>query len=162
MLVETNETFSERYVLPVQGVAIELLYSGGEHTPADLFVWLPNEEIVFVGDVVFAERLLGIQPNIELKWIAVLERMRDDIRPKVAIPGHGAPTTLDSALKDSLAYLVMLRDGTKMAIKNSAFDPFEVSQALDQSTFSYLENYQDARFSSNNAMRMAEKIFDRE
>lgn len=154
-----NVTFNDRHVLPVEGVVIELLYSGGAHTPADIFVWLPEEGIVFAGDVVFAERLLGIQPNMGLRWIAALERMRDEIKPKIVIPGHGAPTTLDAALKDSLDYLVMLRDGTLQAIEDGAFDPFEVAENLDQSAFSYLENYEDVRFRKSNAMRMAEELF---
>ena len=154
-----NVTFEDRHVLPVEGVVIELLYAGGAHTPADWFVWLPEEGIVFAGDVVFAERLLGIQPNMGLRWIAALEHMRDEIKPKIVIPGHGAPTTLDAALKDSLDYLVMLRDGSRQAIDDGAFDPFEVAENLDQSAFSYLENFGDIRFRKRNAMRMAEEAF---
>ena len=66
-----TETFDNdsTYVLPVDGVRIELIWSGGAHTPADLFVWLPEKKIVFTGDIVFADRLLGIMPDMGMRWI---------------------------------------------------------------------------------------------
>jgi glyoxylase-like metal-dependent hydrolase (beta-lactamase superfamily II) len=152
-------TFTERHKLAIRGVDIELIYTGGAHTPGDILVWLAKDRIVFTGDVVFTDRLLGIQPGLGLRWISALERLRDDIKPQTVVPGHGNVSTLDKPLADSLGYLLMLRDGTKKAIAGGAFDPVEVSEKLDQSRFSYLQNYDDSRFRSENAIRMAEEVF---
>lgn len=152
-------TFAERHKLAIRDVDIELIYTGGAHTPGDILVWLPKDRIVFTGDAVFSDRLLGIQPGLGLKWISALERLRDDIKPQTVVPGHGNVSTLDKPLADSLGYLLMLRDGTKKAIADGAFDPVEVSEKLDQSQFSYLLNYNDSRFRSENAIRMAEEVF---
>jgi glyoxylase-like metal-dependent hydrolase (beta-lactamase superfamily II) len=154
-----DTTFKGRQRLDVQGVQVELFYTGGAHTRGDLWVWLPQERIVFAGDSVFAERLLGIQPGLGFKWIAALERLRDELKPVTVIPGHGNVTTLDKALKDSLGYLLMLRDGSRQLIADGAFDPVEVADKLDQSVFAYLANYEDKRFRGQNAMRMAEEVF---
>ena len=154
-----DTTFKGRQRLDVKGVQVELIYTGGAHTHGDLWVWLPQERIVFAGDSVFAERLLGIQPGLGFKWIAALERMRDELQPVTVIPGHGNVTTLDKALKDSLGYLEMLRDGSRKLIADGAFDPVEVADKLDQSAFAYLANYEDKRFRGQNAMRMAEEVF---
>lgn len=159
VLAYPDVTFSKRHKLNVGGVDIELIESGGAHTKADLFVWLPKEKIVFSGDIVFADRLLGIMPGMGLKWIAALTYLRDELRPATVIPGHGAVATLDKAMKDSLGYLTLLRDGAALAFKNGAFDPVEASQAIDQSPYAHLANYSDVQFRSNNAIRMAEEVF---
>jgi glyoxylase-like metal-dependent hydrolase (beta-lactamase superfamily II) len=159
VLAYPDIAFSKRHKLDVGGLDIELIESGGAHTKADLFVWLPKEKIVFSGDIVFADRLLGIMPGMGLKWIAALTYLRDELRPATVIPGHGAVATLEKAMKDSLDYLSLLRDGAALAFKNGAFDPVEASQAIDQSSYAYLVNYTDAQFRSNNAIRMAEEVF---
>lgn len=154
-----DETFARRYRLPVKGVRIELIDVGGAHTKGDLIVWLPEQQLAFTGDIVFAERLLGIQPGLGLKWIGALKLLRDDLKPQTVVPGHGQPTTLDKAMQDSLAYLLLLRDGAIQAFKNGAFDPVEAAASIDQSPFAYLVNYGDTRFRSSNAIRMAEEVF---
>ncbi|MDD2917602.1 MBL fold metallo-hydrolase [Rhodoferax sp.] len=159
VLAYPDVTFSKRHKLAVNGVDIELIESGGAHTRADIFVWLPKEKLVFTGDVVFVDRLLGIQPGMGLLWIAALSYLRDELRPVTVIPGHGGVATLGKAMKDSLGYLTLLRDGAAQAFKDGAFDPVEASQAIDQTPFSYLVNFTDARFRSNNAIRMAEEVF---
>lgn len=159
VLAYPDVTFSKRHKLAVQGVDIELIESGGAHTRADVFVWLPQQKLVFSGDIVFADRLLGIMPGMGMKWISALTFLRDELRPVTVIPGHGKVSTLDQAMKDSLGYLTLLRDGAALAFKNGAFDPVEASQAIDQSAYAYLVNYSDAPFRSNNAIRMAEEVF---
>ncbi len=159
VLAYPDTSFSKRHTLAVKGVDIELIESGGAHTKADVFVWLPKEKLVFSGDIVFADRLLGVMPGMGLKWISALTYLRDELHPVTVIPGHGQVSSLDKALKDSLGYLTLLRDGATQAFKNGAFDPVEASQAIDQSPYAYLVNYTDAQFRSNNAIRMAEEVF---
>lgn len=158
-LAYPDVTFVKRHKLAVSGVDIELIESGGAHTKADIFVWLPEEKLVFSGDIVFVDRLLGIQPGMGLRWISALSYLRDELRPVTVIPGHGAVATLGTAMQDSLGYLTLLRDGAAQAFKDGAFDPVEASQAIDQTPFSYLVNFTDAQFRSNNAIRMAEEVF---
>jgi glyoxylase-like metal-dependent hydrolase (beta-lactamase superfamily II) len=153
-----DTTFAQRMTLPVRGLVVELIATGGAHTTGDLLVWLPQQRIVFTGDALFAERLLGIQPGLGLKWIAALEHLRDQVQPRTVVPGHGHPGLLDKALNDSLGYLTMLRDGARQLFDAGAFDPVEVAEKLDQSRFAYLLNHDDARFRSENAIRMAEEV----
>ncbi len=154
-----DTTFADHYRLPMQGMDIELIYTGGAHTHGDLLVWLPKDKIVFSGDTVFADRLLGIQPGLGLQWIRALEKLRDGLHPTTVIPGHGNVASLQKAMDDSLGYLVMLRDGARKLIDEGAFDSVEVAEKLDQSKFSYLKNYSDSRFRSENAIRMADEVF---
>ncbi|MHB1142355.1 MAG: MBL fold metallo-hydrolase [Sulfuricaulis sp.] len=157
--VYPDVTFKERYTLPVKGERIELIYTGGAHTSGDMLVWLPQRSIVFAGDTVFVQRLLGVLPGSAQRWIKSLETLRDEIKPKIIVPGHGHVTDLREAMRDSYDYLTFLRDATRKRFADGAFDPVEASQGLDQSRFKHLVNYDDPGFRSRNALAVAEEIF---
>jgi len=158
-LVYPDTTFHDRYTLPVAGERIELIYTGGAHTPGDILVWLPQRSIVFAGDAVFVQRLLGVIPGSAQRWIKSLEYLRDELKPKIVVPGHGHVTDLNESMRDSYDYLVFLREATRKRFADGAFDPIEASQGLDQSRFKYLVNYDDLGFRSRNAQAVAEEIF---
>jgi len=141
-------TFKDRYTLPVKGERIELIYTGGAHTPGDILVWLPQRSIVFAGDTVFVQRLLGVLPGGARRWIKSLEYLRDQLKPKIVVPGHGHVTDLNEALREAVA----------KRFADGAFDPVEVSQCLDQPCFKYLVNYDDLEFRSRNALAVAEEL----
>lgn len=158
-LAYPETTFKVRYTLPVEGERIELIYTGGAHTPGDILVWLPARSIVFAGDTVFVQRLLGVFPGSAFRWIGSLEYLRDELKPTIVVPGHGHVTDLAESLRDSYDYLVFLREATRKRFADGAFDPVEASQGLDQSRFSYLVNYDDLGFRSRNAAAVAEEVF---
>ncbi len=160
--VYPDVTFKERYTLPVKGERVELVYTGGAHTPGDILVWLPQRRIVFAGDTVFVQRLLGVIPGSAFRWIRSLEYLRDGLRPNIVVPGHGRVTDLKESLRDSYDYLVFLRDATRKRFADGAFDPVEASQGLDQSRFKHLVNYDDLGFRSRNALAVAEEIFNQQ
>lgn len=151
--------FDQRMTLPLQDVAIELIFTGGAHTAGDLLVWLPAHQLVFAGDTVFADRLMGILPDSAGRWIKSLEYLRDTLKPQIVVPGHGKVADLNRALRDSLDYLVFLRSAISKRFAGGAFDPVEASQGLDQSRFSYLQNYEDLGLRSRNALAVAEEMF---
>jgi len=158
-LVYPDTTFAQRMTLPVKSITIELIHTGGAHTPGDLLVWLPQSSVVYAGDTVFTERMPGILPDSASRWIWSLEYLRDTLKPRIVVPGHGAVTIIDRALRDSYDYLVFLRDAVKKRFAANAFDPVEASQNLDQSRFSYLKNYEDLGLRSRNALAVAEEVF---
>lgn len=158
-LVYPDTTFAQRMTLPVKGITIELIHTGGAHTPGDLLVWLPQSSVVFAGDTVFAERMPGILPDSAGRWIKSLEYLRDTLQPRIVVPGHGAVTNIDRAMRDSYDYLVFLRSAVTKRFADGAFDPVEASQNLDQSRFSYLQNYEDPGLRSRNALAVAEEVF---
>jgi glyoxylase-like metal-dependent hydrolase (beta-lactamase superfamily II) len=158
-LVYPDTTFAQRMTLPVKGISIELIYTSGAHTPGDLLVWLPQQSLVFAGDTVFADRILGILPGSAGRWIKSLEYLRDTLKPRIVVPGHGKVTDLKQALRDSYDYLVFLRSAVSKRFADGAFDPVEASQNLDQSRFSHLRNYEDLGLRSRNALAVAEEVF---
>lgn len=137
--VYAGESFSSKMNFTLGGIHFELMEVGPAHTPGDCIIYLPQEQVVFSGDVVFVGRLLGVLPYSNSRhWIKAFESMAA-LKPKVVIPGHGPATNLAHARKDTYDYLVFLRNKVG-AFMESGGDITRVS-TLDQSRFAYLADY---------------------
>jgi len=71
-------------------IKVRLIEKGKGHTESDLIMYLPEEKILFAGDLVFnkAHPYLGYGYSDELKVrLTELERME----PGIVVPGHGDP-----------------------------------------------------------------------
>lgn len=138
--VYADETFDERMSVTLGNTPVELRKVGPAHTPGDSLVWLPEERIVFSGDVVYVGRMLGVMPHSNAKhWIEAFETMAA-LEPGSIVPGHGPPTDLEHARADSLDYLVFLRE-TVGEFMDSGGDITQIG-TLDQSRFDYLVDYE--------------------
>lgn len=136
----TDETFEERMNLKFGGFDFELIYAGPAHTDGDIFIWMPQQSVMFTGDIVFTERALGTGPaQNTASWVKVLEEMMS-YKPKHIIPGHGHATTLERAKADTYDYLIFLRQEIGKLIENDG-DVLEAVK-IDQSRFSYLEVFE--------------------
>jgi glyoxylase-like metal-dependent hydrolase (beta-lactamase superfamily II) len=86
--------------LVLGGVQVHVLHRGGGHTPGDILVWLPHSGVVFTGDVVYVDRILGLHPVSKTKtWVQSFDALQA-LNPSVVVPGHGRVTTLAQAQKD--------------------------------------------------------------
>jgi glyoxylase-like metal-dependent hydrolase (beta-lactamase superfamily II) len=87
-------TFQGRHTLSVGGREVELIEVGPAHTPGDLIVHVPDERVVFSGDIVF----IGVTPIMWAgpveNWIAALQRIVE-LAPRAVVPGHGPTTDLE-------------------------------------------------------------------
>jgi glyoxylase-like metal-dependent hydrolase (beta-lactamase superfamily II) len=97
-------------VLDLGGLSVELHDIGQAHTRGDEVVFLPQERILFAGDLV-EERFLPIFPDpdaVGSRWLAVLDRL-EALQPAVVVGGHGAVggVELIAAARD---YLEAVRD----------------------------------------------------
>jgi glyoxylase-like metal-dependent hydrolase (beta-lactamase superfamily II) len=149
-----DETFADHKVLEVQGVRIELHHAGHAHTPGDSFVWLPEQSVLFSGDIVYVDRMLGVGPqSAHRSWIAAFEAVAAK-NPKIVIPGHGQPTSLDTATRDTYEYLVFLREAVQSLLDEGR--GMEDVGSIDQSRFNYLDNYDSLK--GRNAQRVYEEL----
>lgn len=132
--------FSDSYRLTLGDTTIEIFHKGQAHTPGDSYVWIPDSKIVFSGDIVYVDRMLGIGDQSNSRsWVKVFEAMAA-LKPDVVIPGHGDPVSLEKAKKDSYDYLVALRERVAGFIDEGG-DISEVSE-IRQDDFAYLDNYE--------------------
>jgi len=138
--VYADETFEEITQFTLGGITFELRHVGPAHTPGDSLVWLPEQRVVFSGDVVYIGRMLGVMPHSNSRhWIEAFDAMAA-LEPETIIPGHGPATDLAEASKDSRDYLSFLRE----SVEKFMADGGDISQigTLDQSRFSHLVDYE--------------------
>ena len=149
--VYAETTFDRDFRFTSGDTVFELHHAGPAHTPGDSFVWLPGEEIVFSGDIVYVERMLGVGPQSNSKsWIDVFETMAA-YNPRHLIPGHGHATDLARAQRDTFDYLVSLRRSVADFL-DAGGDISDIS-SVKQTEFSYLLNFQEI------AGRNAQQVF---
>lgn len=149
--VYADTVFDTDYHLELGNAALEIYYCGQAHTPGDSYVWLADQSVVFTGDIVFVNRLLGIgEQSYSLDWINAFETMAE-LDPAHVVPGHGPATDMLTATADTYDYLVNLR--TKMGEHIENGGDIIGSVDVDQSAFSYL-----AQFDSL-AKRNAQAVF---
>ena len=152
--VYADETFVDLKVMTVGGIRIEVHHAGQAHTPGDSFVWLPQQRIVFSGDIVYTDRMLRIgSHSAHRSWISAFEAMADK-QPQVVVGGHGRPAGLSKAKADSYDYLVFLRK-TVQAFMDEGHGMEEVGK-IDQSRFGYLDNFDSLK--GRNAQRVYEEL----
>ena len=149
--VYADTTFDTTLNLTIGNTQIKLHHAGQAHTPGDSFVWLEREKIMFTGDIVYTERMLGIgQQSNSKTWLHVFEAMAA-YQPKHIVPGHGAPTDLQTAKKDSYDYLRFLRQSVR-DFMDAGGDISEISK-IDQTSYKYLKNFDTL------AGRNAQKVY---
>lgn len=135
-----DETFDEQHTLTIGGVTLELRNPGVAHTPGDTFVWLPRQKVLFSGDIIYIERLLSVSPVSNSKaWLESFEAIAA-LEPEHIVPGHGHVTDLKEATADTYDYLMRLREGAAGLLEEGV--GLESVSRIDQSGFSYLENYE--------------------
>ena len=149
--VYADETFDTARTLEIGGVRLELRHAGPAHTPGDAFVWLPAAGVVFGGDIVYLDRLLGVMPHSSSKsWIGAFEALAA-LEPRVVVPGHGRPGDLAKARGETLDYLMLLR--REMAALIAAGGAMQAAAGIDQGRFLGLESAKEL------AGRNAEQVF---
>lgn len=78
----------ERLSLDLDGIGVDVLHVGPAHTAGDVVVHLPEQRVLFAGDVLF--RLctpIGWEGTFA-RWCEALDRIVA-LRPEVIVPGHG-------------------------------------------------------------------------
>ena len=125
--------------LELGGVAIELKHRGGAHTPGDLLVWLPAQRVLFSGDTVYVDRLLGVLPVSRSKaWLETFGAI-EALNPERIVPGHGRVCTLDQAQRETRDYLLALRTHLKRAVDDGQ-DISVAVKAFDTRPWLHMQN----------------------
>lgn len=125
--------------LELGGVVFEFKHRGGAHTPGDTMVWLPQKNVLFTGDVVYVDRMLGVLPVSNTKSWLVTFAVIEQLNPAVLVPGHGRVTNLATAKADTRAVLLALRTHMKKAVDDGT-DVSAAAKSFDAAPFMRLLN----------------------
>ncbi len=93
-LWEPNLTFKEGCVIYGKGESVHLRTFKKAHTDGDVIVFIPEEKVLFAGDLLFAREDPWLGSGNPEGWISVNEEiMTFDF--KVVVPGHGELASKD-------------------------------------------------------------------
>ncbi len=136
-LVGADEWIDSAQDRLIGGVRFVIQPFGPSHTPEDLAIFLPQDKVLFTGDLVFRNRLPFIGQADSNAWIKALDSLLA-LGPAVMVPGHGPVSTAAAQdIRLTRNYLVHLRTSMGQAAKN--LDPFEDAYAgADWSQFEAL------------------------
>lgn len=104
---EPRTTFAERMELDLDGLRVELIHVGPAHAHGDTIVHVPEEGVVFAGDVVFCEVAPVGRVGTHERWMEALELI-ESLEPRAIVPGHGPVCTLED-MRAMRAYMERVR-----------------------------------------------------
>jgi len=83
-------TFRERLTLDMGDLTLEMIYLGNAHTDNDILIYVPEEELVLTGDIIFADKKLGVFPNGLVDYPRVISILDDVLKRgvKSVVIGH--------------------------------------------------------------------------
>lgn len=143
--------------LKIGGVDFVLQHMGPSHTPEDTAIFLPQSGVLFIGDVVFRNRIPFVGQADSRHWISALDELLK-LPVKVMVPGHGpASEQPRQDMQLTRDYLHFLREAMGQAAAN--LDPFEEAyQATDWSRFSGYPLFKEAnRMNAYNTFLLMEQ-----
>lgn len=119
-----TRTFSDSLTLDMGNMTVELYYAGGTHTASDIFVFVPEEGLLFTGDMMADEWFTdtpgclqafsmrqGIERDLPLmlaNWKSLIAR-KDEIEQYV--PGHWNGGLTYKGFADRYEYVATLYEG---------------------------------------------------
>jgi glyoxylase-like metal-dependent hydrolase (beta-lactamase superfamily II) len=114
-LVLPTTLFDERHVLDLDGTEVHLIYVGPCHQLGDTIVHVPDEQVVFAGDVIFRQCApMGWTGTYE-KWLTTLDLIIW-LDPDVIVPGHGPVCGIEGAM-EMKAYLEYVREESSLCFE---------------------------------------------
>ncbi|WP_029933756.1 MBL fold metallo-hydrolase [Thiomicrospira pelophila] len=125
----------------IGGVDFEVKYFNDAHFPGDAVVWLPKQQVLFSGDHVYVDRLLGIHPHTHaVKWLDAYEQMAE-LPAKYVVPGHGEVSDMAKVQAETGDYLKQLVEAVTETVENMGAMS-DVTSSRDWSQFEHLKHFQ--------------------
>lgn len=135
ILKETSNSLS------IGGVEMQLNYYGDAHFPGDSVLWLPKQKVLFTGDIVYLDRMLGVHPwSNPVAWNQAYQQMRK-LPAMHIVPGHGKVSNWQQADAETGNYLKKLVTTMTSAAEDFAGVDSAVQDNKDWPEFEHLEHY---------------------
>lgn len=131
----------EKYSANIDGVDIELLWPGRGHYHGDAVLWLPKEKVMFTGDFIYMHRMLGIHPTSDAsEWQKSFHKIMA-YKPEHIVPGHGMPTDIAGAKRDTGDYLDWLIKNVRAAQEDWKEIDETISELSDTPQFKHMIHF---------------------
>ncbi len=109
----------------------------------DAWVWLPQQKVMFSGDLIYVDRLLGVLP-----WSSVTKGQKAfkalaALEPARIVPGHGRVCDLAQAQRETGDYYDLLADKVGAAAREMEPLTATLDRYAKMPQFMHLQNYDD-------------------
>lgn len=142
VLAMPTETFTDKKVIEMGDMVVEVLHLGPAHSPGDTQVWIPVLSFMIAGDIAFQERMPPIfEGTCTSCWIDTWETKLMPLNPTYVIPGHGHPTNLAQVTRYTHDYLVDLR--SKIAAHIEQGGDLAGAYYVDQDQWKGLDTFEE-------------------
>jgi glyoxylase-like metal-dependent hydrolase (beta-lactamase superfamily II) len=113
------------------------------HFPGDAWVWLPKRNVMFTGDLVYVDRILGVLPWSSVKNGQKAFHALEALNPKHIVPGHGGVCDMAKAKRDSGDYEDFLANVIGKAAQDMEALDATLNKYADLPQFAHLYNFSD-------------------
>jgi glyoxylase-like metal-dependent hydrolase (beta-lactamase superfamily II) len=137
-----SKTLPDATALELGGETLLLAYTDA-HFPGDAWVWLPRRGVMFSGDLVFVDRLLGVLPWSSVKNSQQAFHALAVLKPVRIVPGHGRVCDLAQAQRETGDYYDFLAGKVGAAAKEMEPLDATLDRYADLPEFRHLANYGD-------------------
>ena len=118
-----QQTFRDRMTLYHGGKEIQILHVGRAHTRGDSIIFVPQDRIVYLSELYFADQFLFIADGYGLDWLRALDAVQA-LGADIFVPGHGPIPADPRETRQGLArfrqMLVDVRDAVQKEIARGA------------------------------------------
>ncbi len=139
-VVDADIFTNDKYIIKGKNLNIEILkLSQASNSVSDISVFIPSENFIFTGNIVFNGRMIKYvkYSNIN-EWIKALEKL-EKMNIKYVMGGHGKEFDKTS-YKPTLEYLRVLKQSVTKAYDDEV-DVEDIYNYVDDKNFSYYDHY---------------------
>ena len=131
-LVRPTRIFEGELELQVGDRIVQLLEVGPAHTAGDVVAYLPGEQVMFTGDILFHRGHPIVWSGPVANWITACDRILE-LAPTTIVPGHGPLANL-GAVSDLKAYFTYLTTESRMRFE-AGMTALEAARDIDLAPF---------------------------
>ena len=118
-LTPASITYEDKMIVHLGGKVIELLHPGPAHTYGDTLVYLPEDKVLFTGDVAFHYLTPLARDGHISNWIKVANGILNHLDATTLIPGHG-PVSGKEVVSATLKYLRLVKRTSRSHFQRGA------------------------------------------
>jgi len=121
-----TQTFSGETTLTVGDKNVQLIEVGPAHTAGDVLAYVPSDNTIFTGDILFIDGTPIMWAGPVANWLRACDRIIE-LAPEVIVPGHGPITDIAGVrrVQDYLRYIeaeARKRFDAGMSVREAALD----------------------------------------
>jgi len=140
-------TFRDRLTLHLGGKEIQILHVGRAHTRGDSIIFVPQDRIVYLSELLFVNQFLFINDGYGVDWLKALDAV-EALDADIFIAGHGPipsdPRQTRQDLRRFRQMLTDVRDGVQKEIARGATEEQAVA-SLRWPQYEKLQGYDAQR-----------------